>query len=98
MTRGVLSVLIACCGFYLIHYVNYETYQAATTESTAPESPPLVTIFYNVYKILTFSMGLLSLYMGIISYKQQYKYSYLGIVMGIFLLIITFVPFWKFFL
>ncbi len=96
MKRGVLSVVIACIGFYFMYKINLSGYYSFLGIKENSEIAPTTQVLGKLYKITTLCIGLLSLYLGIISTMKKYKIGILGIVFSIVLIILACIPFSKY--
>ncbi|EZH71569.1 hypothetical protein ATO12_07110 [Aquimarina atlantica] len=93
MKRGVLSVIIACIGFYFMYKINLSGYHAFLGIKENTEIAPTTQVLSKLYKITILCIGLLSLYLGIISTIKKHKIGILGIVLSIVLIILACIPF-----
>lgn len=100
MKKGILSVIIACIGIYFVYWQNRKLCEGlvSMSELTLDDLEFSMNIFSSVYKIIATSIGLLSLYIGIISLKNKNKISGIGIVLSIILIVLSFLPLCDFFL
>ena len=53
--------------------------------------------FTRLFKMVTVSLSLLSIYLGIIATIKKHKIGIIGILLAIVLCISAFIPFWKYF-
>ncbi len=53
--------------------------------------------FTRLFKMVTVSLSLLSIYLGVIATLKKHKIGILGILLAIVLCISAFIPFWKYF-
>jgi len=51
--------------------------------------------FHKLTKVVGISIGLLSLYFGVISFLKKNKMGSIGIILAILLIICSFIPFWQ---
>ncbi len=79
---------------YIVYWYNRNMCVGLDTASTLSEDNFEFSIhtFANVYKIIATSIGLLSLYVGIIAMKNKTKISIVGITLSIILIIISLLP------
>lgn len=96
MKRGVLSVIIACIGFYFMYKINLSGHHAFLGIKENTEIAPTTQVLSKLYKITTLCIGLLSLYLGVISTLKKNKIGILGIVFSIVLIILACIPFSKY--
>lgn len=99
MKKGIASIIIACIGLYLVYHFNAKWYTMALDIFIAKENKmhlynELIS-FYRLTKIAGISIGLLSLYFGVISFLKQNKIGSIGILLAILLIICSFIPFWQ---
>ncbi len=100
MKKGIVSVGIAIVGIYFVYWHNRSICEGlvGSSELTVDDLEFSMNIFADVYKIIATSIGLLSLYIGIISMKSKSKISILGIVLSIILILLSFLPLCEYFL
>ncbi|GGX30406.1 hypothetical protein [Aquimarina muelleri] len=102
MKKGVLSIGIACIGFYFLYTSNMDLYHrfldGLAQSQNVSEFTPTIFAFGKTLKIITLCMGLLSLYFGIISFLKKNKIAIIGILLAILLMVCSFIPFWKYML
>ncbi len=104
VNKGVLSILISILGFYLVYKSNYMLYQLTTETLTETDIQNLSltnltenkVAFGRAFRIGTLCVGLLSLYLGVISYLKKNKIGKVAVITAILLIIMGFVPFWKY--
>lgn len=93
MKRGVLSVIIACIGFYFVYKINLSGNPVFFGVTENSEIAPTTQVFSKLHKITTLCIGLLSLYLGIIATIKKNKIGILGILLSIVLIILACIPF-----
>lgn len=100
MKQGILSISIALIGFYFIYWFNHNLLEHITTLTNPKENtievPKTILTISKTYRITTICIGLLSLYFGIISFLKKHKIGSIGILLAVFLIILTFIPFWQY--
>jgi len=92
MKKGVLSILIASIGFYCSYRFNVQLYNenvALLEPETASGLATDISVFRKTFKIIVISIGLLSLYFGIISFLKKNKIGLVGIILAILLIFST---------
>ncbi len=99
MKKGVLSVIVATMGIYFVYWFNRSIYETVTLSSgTENVSEFSLHTFSNVYKIMAMSIGLLGLYLGVISMKNKKKIAITGITLSIIVIIISFLSLYEYYL
>ncbi|MDH7444092.1 hypothetical protein [Aquimarina sp. 2201CG14-23] len=96
MKKGVLSIVVAIIGFYCIYRFNVQLYHenlTITQQGTNSEIISDLSVFKKTYKIIVFSLGLLSLYFAIISFLKKHKIGLIGIILALTLLLSCVFPF-----
>ncbi|WP_299441004.1 hypothetical protein [uncultured Aquimarina sp.] len=96
MKKGVLSILIAIIGFYCIYRFNVQLYNenlAMLHPETNSDVASGISVFKKTFKIIVASIGLLSLYFGIISFLKKNKIGMIGIILAILLILSCLFPF-----
>ncbi|WP_298548008.1 hypothetical protein [uncultured Aquimarina sp.] len=100
MKKGMLSILVAISGFFLVFKYNalmHEIYYSLITgkQIRFVFIDDLVS-FKRLFTIVTISFSLLSIYLGTISFLKKHKIGLTGIILAIILAISIFIPFWKY--
>ncbi|TSE07748.1 hypothetical protein [Aquimarina algiphila] len=99
MKKGILSVIVATMGIYFVYWFNRGICETIILSSdTTNVSEFSLHTFGNVYKIMTVSIGLLGLYLGVISMKNKKKIAITGITLSIIVIIISFLPLCEYYL
>lgn len=102
MKQGVISILITIAGFFLVYRYNilfYEMHSKLISNQETPFFQPSDLIsFDHLFKIVTISIGLLSLYLGIITFLKKNQIGLVGSTLSILLFISAYIPFWKYFI
>jgi len=93
MKKGILSICISSIGFYLIYKSNTYLYQSTDTlfsnNLVTNPTPKTIKAIAKTYTIIIACIGLLSLYLGIISYVKKSRIGILSIVIALVLLFFT---------
>lgn len=101
MKKGLLSILVAIIGFYLVYKYNVLLYEINDSLQTGT---PIRFIFIDdlvsfrrLYKIVTISIALVSFYLGLIVYLKKIKLGIAGMTLAVLLCIAVWIPFWKYY-
>ncbi|MDY8138890.1 hypothetical protein [Aquimarina sp. 2201CG5-10] len=100
MKKGILSILIAFIGFYILYRLHIKWYTIASEAYVAKEMKASLIqellSFQKLGKIICVSISLLSLYLGTISFLKKNKIGLIGIILSIILIVSSFIPFWEY--
>ncbi|MBW1298096.1 hypothetical protein [Aquimarina litoralis] len=101
MKKGILSILIALVGFFFMYKYHLKMYEIQNNLITGKETRFIfiddLISFTRLFKMVTISISLLSLYLGTIAILKKNKIGIVGIILSILLFIAVFIPFWKYF-
>ncbi|KAA1242798.1 hypothetical protein [Aquimarina sp. RZ0] len=93
----MLSIIVSGIGLYFVYRYNIQIYNTSVlpikNDSSAYLTPYIFT-FHKVYRILAISIALLSIFLGLISWKKEKsRLGLLGIIVAIILIICSYIPF-----
>ncbi|WP_299899296.1 hypothetical protein [uncultured Aquimarina sp.] len=101
MKKGVLSILVALVGFFFAYKYHVKMHEIQYNLITGKEIRFIfindLVSFTRLFKMVTVSLSLLSIYLGVIATLKKHKIGILGILLAIVLCIAAFIPFWKYF-
>ncbi len=101
MKKGVLSTIIATIGLFFVYWYHRNTaiQISSSSEMTMQQAEIMmsdISIFESIYSIIPISLGILGLLIGAISLKEKSKIGLLGIILSISIIILFFLPVWKY--
>lgn len=100
MKFGILSIVISLIGCYFLyrfHTFIYETMllsEIDILDQTKTTPVPELESYIRLSKIVSVSISLLGLYLGIMAYRKRPQVGVLSISFAVTLLLLSFVPFW----
>lgn len=97
MKHGALSVIVSLLGFCFLVYIQTETAQMFETMNAHQQLEPNLIVVPKIYKMATLIIGLIGVFYGIKGRKTAKKSSSIGIALSILLILLSFVPFWTYF-
>lgn len=99
MTYSFLSILFSIIGILFIAFYNWEMFiYSLHISNKSSLEPNIITTSFKT-KILLFSIGILSLTLGLLDfYKKRTIFGIIGIFLSILVLIFSFVPIWLIFI
>ena len=99
MKHGILSIIVAILGYVFFFHIHLEFADIVQklNENQQLNGPNLI-ITPRIYKIATLIIGLIGVYFGIKGFKNYKNLSIVGISLSLILIILSFIPIWKYLL
>lgn len=101
MKKGIVSIIVALVGFFFAYKYHVKMHEIQHSLITGKEIRFIfiddLVSFTRLFKMVTISLSLLSIYLGVIATLKKHKIGIVGILLAIALCISAFIPFWKYF-
>lgn len=101
MKKGIVSILVALVGFFFAYKYHVKMHEIQHSIISGKQIQFIfiddLVSFTRLFKMVTISLSLLSMYLGVISTLKKHKIGIIGILLAIVLCISAFIPFWKYF-
>ncbi|GAA4278270.1 hypothetical protein [Aquimarina mytili] len=104
MKKGILSIVIAFIGIFMVYLKNRNELIALTHQEDVTKEDIVswsetyfIETIYNIYTIGAIILALLALLLGVISVMQKHKIGIIGITISISAIVLSFIPLWKYY-